>query len=58
MKKIYIQTEGIDYLNIISLVAKVTTLRSFLSLTSIFNYELKELFKNNTFLHRKLKENT
>jgi len=38
----YIQTEGIDYLETFSLVAKMAIIRLIIYVTSIYNWELKQ----------------
>jgi len=52
----YTQKESIDYLGTFSPIAKITTIRLFLCLTSIYIWELKQLGINNTFLHEELKK--
>ena len=51
----YTQTQGIYYLETFSPIAKMTTIRLFLSLASIYNWELKQ-YINNVFLHGELKK--
>jgi len=52
----YTQTKGIDYFNTFSLVEKMTIIGLFLSLTSFYNWELKQLDINNVCLHGELKD--
>ena len=52
----FTQTEGIDFLETFSPIAKVSTVRLFLALASIQHWFLEQLNVNNAFLHGNLHE--
>lgn len=52
----YTQMEGIDYTSTFSLVIKVTTVRTILSLMVSFNWTLQQLDISNAFLNGTLDE--
>ena len=52
----YSQVEGIDYGEIFSPVAKLTSIRLLLSLAAAYNFEVEQMDVKTTFLHGDLKE--
>lgn len=52
----YNQIEGLDSFDTYSPVAKLTTVRLVIALSSIHNWNLHQLDVNNAFLHRDLHE--
>ena len=50
------QCAGIDYTEIFAPVAKMGTVRIFLAIATIFNWELHQMDVHNTFLHGNLSE--
>lgn len=56
MAKGYNQQEGVDYLEIFSPVAKITTVKLFLTLVVTHNWPLAQMDVNNAFLNDDLVE--
>jgi hypothetical protein len=52
----YSQVEGIDFGEIFSLVAKLTSIRFMLSIAVAFYFEIEQMDVKITFLHRDLEE--
>ena len=56
MAKGYAQTYGVDYSDTFSLVAKMTSVRIFISLAATYHWDLHQLDIKNVFLHGDLQE--
>ena len=52
----YAQTYKVDYSDTFSLVAKLTSIRLFISLGASYDWDLHQLDIRNAFLHRDLQE--
>jgi hypothetical protein len=52
----YSQVEGIDFGEIFSLVAKLTSIRLLLSVAAAFDFEIEQMDVKTTFLHGDLEE--
>jgi hypothetical protein len=52
----YSQVEGIDFGEIFSLVAKLTSIRFLLSIAAVFDLEVEQMDVKTTFLHGDLEE--
>jgi hypothetical protein len=52
----YSQVEGIDFGEIFSLVAKLTSIRFMLSVATAFDFEIEQMDVKTTFLHGDLEE--
>ena len=52
----YSQVPGIDFGDIFSPVAKVTSIRLFLFVVAAFDFEVEQMDVKTTFLHRDLEE--
>ena len=52
----YAQTYGVDYSSTFSPVAKLTSIRLFISLVDSYNWDLHQLYIKNVFLHGDLQE--
>jgi hypothetical protein len=56
VEKVYSQVEGIDFSEIFSPVAKLTSIRFLLSVVAAFDFELEHMDVKTTFLHGDLEE--
>ena len=56
MAKGYAKTYGVDYSDTFSPVAKMTSVRLFISLAASYNWEYHQLDIKNVFLHGNLQE--
>jgi hypothetical protein len=52
----YSQVEGVDFGEIVSLVAKLTSIRVLMSLAATFDLEIEQMDVKTTFLHGDLEE--